>query len=400
MTLKRLAAIVIALIGCSAIITCPAVRAEYVSVDELGATAGSTSSVRSTGGQATRGTQDLRSGNSIENLRFAALWPDTKPQPPQTPLPAVVRVIATDRNSLSLGSGTLVDANDDYGLVVTNWHVVRDAVGPVEVVFPDGFHSMARIVRADKEWDLAALLIWKPTVQPIPLSTVPPRPGEMLTIAGYGSGDYKMQSGPCVEYLAPAPGRPLEIVELAAAARHGDSGGPILNSRGELAGVLFGEGGGHTDGSYGGRVNQFLQLAAVDLRGLPASNIAKNAPARPPATIAQNNTNGIGNSSAARFAGNIGEPASSETTASAAQWPESAAPRIADRSSAGGSPQSNNRSAKQLTLAAESSNNSTANDASGWTKGPSFIWTNEIKTFLAAIGVAAIALQILRWAGS
>ena len=77
-------------------------------------------------------------------------------------MPAVVRVIATDRNSLSLGSGTLVDANDQFGLVVTNWHVVRDAVGPVEVLFPDGFHSMARIVRTDKEWDLAALLIWKP----------------------------------------------------------------------------------------------------------------------------------------------------------------------------------------------------------------------------------------------
>src|SRR5260221_11624358 len=114
MTLKRLAAIAIALIGCSAIISCPAVRAEYVPVEEL------------------------------EQMRFAALWPETKPQPPQTPLPAVVRGIATDRNSLSLGSGTLVDANDDYGLVGTNWHVVRDAAGPVETGFPDSLHSMRR----------------------------------------------------------------------------------------------------------------------------------------------------------------------------------------------------------------------------------------------------------------
>ncbi len=68
-----------------------------------------------------------------------------------------------------------------------------------------------------------------------------------------------MQSGLCTEYLAPAPGRPLEIVEVSAAARHGDSGGPILNSRGEMAGVLFGEGGGRTDGSYCGRVHKFLE---------------------------------------------------------------------------------------------------------------------------------------------
>src|SRR5262249_54762893 len=118
----------------------------------------------------------------------------------------------------------------------------------------DGFHSMASIVRTDREWDLAALLIWKPPgVQPVTISIAAPRPGDMLTIAGYGSGNYKMQSGPCTEYLAPAPGRPLEIVELAAAARHGDSGGPILNSRGELAGVLCGGWSGPTDWSYGWR---------------------------------------------------------------------------------------------------------------------------------------------------
>ena len=108
----------------------------------------------------------------------------------------------------------------------------------------------------------------------------------MLTIAGYGSGEYKMQSGPCAEYLAPAPGKPPEIVELAAAARHGDSGGPILNSRGELAGVLFGEGGGHTDGSYGGRVHQFLQLAAVDLRSLPQTDGSKNRLSNPNVQLA------------------------------------------------------------------------------------------------------------------
>ncbi len=216
-----------------------------------------------------------------EPIQLASLWSSSAPSAPQTPHPAVVRVIATDRNSMSLGSGTLVDANDDYGLVISNWHVVRDAVGPIEVVFPDGFHSMARVVRTDREWDLAALLIWKPPVQPVPVTTAAPRPGETLTIAGYGHGDYKAQSGACTQYLSPAPGKPLEIVEVAAAARHGDSGGPMFNSRGELAGVLFGEGGGRTDGSYGGRVHKFLELAANDLRSLPSSGgkdsaIAKN----------------------------------------------------------------------------------------------------------------------------
>ena len=43
------------------------------------------------------------------------------------------------------------------GLVVTNWHVVRDATGQVEVVFPDGFRSAAKVLATDPDWDLAAL---------------------------------------------------------------------------------------------------------------------------------------------------------------------------------------------------------------------------------------------------
>ena len=54
---------------------------------------------------------------------------------------------------------------------------------------------------------------------------------------------------------------PYEMVEVSVQARQGDSGGPILNQRGELAGVLFGSGSGTTSGSYAGRVSQFLATA-------------------------------------------------------------------------------------------------------------------------------------------
>ena len=55
------------------------------------------------------------------------------------PHPAVVRVVAPEGNATSYGSGTLIDVRDQFGLVVTNWHVVRDVQGEVEVQFPDGF---------------------------------------------------------------------------------------------------------------------------------------------------------------------------------------------------------------------------------------------------------------------
>ena len=34
----------------------------------------------------------------------------------------------------------------------TNWHVVSDVTGPVNVVFPDGFRSTARVLRVDLTW--------------------------------------------------------------------------------------------------------------------------------------------------------------------------------------------------------------------------------------------------------
>jgi S1-C subfamily serine protease len=91
----------------------------------------------------------------------------------------------------SLGSGTLIDVRDRYGLVITNWHVIRDAKGDVLVTFPNGFQSKAQILQVDQDWDLAALVIWRPELMPVPLTTVAPQPGDRLIIAGYGSGKYR-----------------------------------------------------------------------------------------------------------------------------------------------------------------------------------------------------------------
>ena len=170
----------------------------------------------------------------------------------------MVRVIAPDNNSNSLGSGTLIHVTDTHGLVLTNWHVVRDAKGPVEVVFPNGFRSGGKVMKVDKDWDLAAIGIWRPDVEPVELSTRPPQKGEVLTIAGYGSGSYRAASGRCLQYLSPGDGHPFEIVELGTEARQGDSGGPIFNQQGQLAGVLLGAARGRTVGSFCGRVGNFI----------------------------------------------------------------------------------------------------------------------------------------------
>lgn len=201
-----------------------------------------------------------------------------------TPHPAVARITVQERDGMAFGSGTLVDVEGDQGLVITNWHVVRDAAGDIEVAFPDGFRSKAKVLKTDRDWDLAALVIWRPNVPPAPLAAQAPAPGEVLTIAGYGSGDFRAATARCTQYVSPGKQLPYEMVEVGTEARQGDSGGPIFNERGEVAGVLFGAGGGTTSGSYVGRVRWFLASVSprlADPTATPSPGIENIASTNP-----------------------------------------------------------------------------------------------------------------------
>ena len=196
----------------------------------------------------------------------------------QTPHPAVCRIVAPEQDGTSLGSGVLVDMNRAQGLVLTNWHVIRESRSAVLVQFPDGFQSAGTVVRWDEAWDLAAIVIWKPHATPVSLAGADPAPGAPLTIAGFGRGSYREETGGCTEYLSPGTGYPKEFVELQATARQGDSGGPIFNERRELAGLLFGQNGGRTIGSCASRVRTFL--ASAGSRGFTPTPIAEFSAAK------------------------------------------------------------------------------------------------------------------------
>jgi serine protease Do len=208
--------------------------------------------------------------------------PDTSIYPTK-PHPAVARIIVPEGDAIAYGSGTLVDVRDQYGLVVTNWHVVNGYKGVVEVVFPGGFKSQARPLKVDSDWDLAALVIWRPPIEPVHIADHAPRPGDPLTIHGYGKGQYRIATGRCTTYYAPKRNYPHEMVELDVQARQGDSGGPIFNDHGELAGVLFGAAQGTTIGSFAPRVETFLATLAPDIG--QARDAAQVAVADRPAPI-------------------------------------------------------------------------------------------------------------------
>jgi S1-C subfamily serine protease len=280
--------------------------------------------------------------------------------------PAVARIVAPGEGSVSYGSGTLVYSDASVGVVVTNWHVINEATQPISVHFPDGFYSLATVQKVDRDWDLALLAIRKPNVQPVPLASQPPRPGEMLTIAGYGSGTYRAASGPCTQYVAPGKSLPFEMVEVAVSARQGDSGGPILNARGELAGVLFGEGHGRTSGSYCGRVRWFLASVVPNMSTQLAS-----APTKP-----------------------VASPQASDATGPLRGWNspvvQTGAQTSATRAgvAAGGAVVASTRASGAMTPQVQTIG---WEDIAGATVG------EQVKTILAAIGLLAVLLHALRW---
>ncbi len=283
------------------------------------------------------------------------------------PHPAVARIIVPEGDVTSFGSGTLVDVRDQFGLVITNWHVVRDGKGDVEVVFPDGFRSKARPLKVDADWDLAALVIWRPPAAPVNIAAHAPQSGEQLTICGYGQGQYRAATGRCTQYYAPKVDLPQHMVELDVEARQGDSGGPIFNDRGELAGVLFGAGGGTTLGSFGGQVETFLATLAPDIGRSTDAALENSVPAP------------FGSPVVAVEASPVAVATADEVQKNAAAWQPIAVTDTAVDTAGWQAPPP-----ESAPLAA----------IGGSTPGAP--WFENAKTVLAAVGVIAIVMQALR----
>jgi S1-C subfamily serine protease len=129
--------------------------------------------------------------------------------------------------------------------VVTNAHVVAGVSEPV-VEMSDGGAIPGRVVYFDTKHDLAVLAVEDLPVQPLPLSTDLPS-GSPAAFAGYPHGG-PFQSRPATiqditTVLVPdiygSNPSPEEIYRLAGNVQPGNSGGPLLTTDGQVAGVIF-----------------------------------------------------------------------------------------------------------------------------------------------------------------
>jgi serine protease Do len=136
------------------------------------------------------------------------------------------------------GSGFIIDPS---GLILTNYHVIEN-VDRITVTLSDGRAFKASVVGVDPAIDVALLQV--PSTSPLPVAPLGDsdtlRVGEWVCAIGNPLGVYvhSVTVG-VVSYL----GRKLfdqsldAFIQTDAAISFGNSGGPLLNSRGQVVGI-------------------------------------------------------------------------------------------------------------------------------------------------------------------
>jgi serine protease Do len=133
------------------------------------------------------------------------------------------------------GAGIIWDAN---GLILTNSHVVgRHA--PTVILQNDGEYE-ARLIARDPDVDLALLSIDATGLTPLKPVSVSPRVGEMVFAFGHPWGQRNTVTRGIVSALVHAHNRrgdQLPVVRSDVPLAPGNSGGPLVNAKGEVIGI-------------------------------------------------------------------------------------------------------------------------------------------------------------------
>gem|GEM_PF-2674865 len=151
--------------------------------------------------------------------------------------PAVAIVVARTGSGLSQGSGFVYDAR---GFLLTAAHVVEGA-GEVAVRLPNRRPMLAVVAQTSRSIDVAALRVGEEGLPFIPLSAGRPRVGEEIVVLGYpladviGVGDLTVTRGIVSRVLVDQG-----LLQFDASVNPGHSGGPVLNNRGEVVGIVAG----------------------------------------------------------------------------------------------------------------------------------------------------------------
>jgi S1-C subfamily serine protease len=189
--------------------------------------------------------------NSVVNQKVSTAISQLESQPPSgvTAYQAVragfVVVESQHRGAQAkadLGSGVIIDT---HGEILTALHVVQGA-SVIKVTFADGTTSAASVEAADPAHDIAVLAPARLPAVVVPVVLGPsPQVGDEVFALGNPLGLVGSLSGGVVSGLDRTfdleKGRMLSgMIQFDAAVNPGSSGGPLLNTKGQVIGIVTG----------------------------------------------------------------------------------------------------------------------------------------------------------------
>ena len=203
----------------------------------------------STEGRVSAGGSPFQSDPFFE--RFFNRRPDSQPR---------------QRRTRSLGSGVIIDSESGY--VVTNHHVIENA-DQIRVRLDDGRSFEAKVVGADPKADVAVIQIPAKGLKAINIGDSDTlRVGDFVVAIGNPFGLSQTATFGIVSALGRS-GLGIEdyedFIQTDASINQGNSGGALVNLRGELIGVntaILARGGGNVGIGFAIPVNMVVSLTA------------------------------------------------------------------------------------------------------------------------------------------
>ncbi|MFZ9039100.1 MAG: Do family serine endopeptidase [Gammaproteobacteria bacterium] len=152
----------------------------------------------------------------------------------------------------SLGSGVIVDAEN--GLILTNYHVIENAY-EIKVTLTDGREMQAEIIGRDPDTDVAVIQVSGDSLVEVPIADSSAlRVGDFVVAIGNPFGLGQTVTSGIVSALGRS-GLGIESIEdfiqTDASINLGNSGGALVNLRGELVGINTAIYGAGNQGSIG-----------------------------------------------------------------------------------------------------------------------------------------------------
>jgi serine protease Do len=188
-------------------------------------------------------------------------------------LPQTVQSVVMILTSGAYGSGFLISPE---GYILTNAHVVGSS-RTVRVRWADGAEGPGQVLRTDRRRDVALVKVDAPGGRPLALRGALPGQGEAVFAIGapLDPGLQGTLTRGIVSANRVIDGQPF--IQSDVAVTHGNSGGPLLNERGEVIGVTVS---GFVDNGAPLGLNMFIPIADA-LRALSLEPIATKSAIQP-----------------------------------------------------------------------------------------------------------------------